>query len=78
MNIRSALTTCTVAAVVPAAHLRLMTANRDRIYEIVINANADLSAQPDGWETGSPHRAHRLSRLTERTGSETLWAPSNQ
>jgi hypothetical protein len=35
---------------IPAAHLRLMTANRDRIFEIVMHASADLSAQPDGWE----------------------------
>jgi len=35
---------------IPAAHLRLMTVNRDRIFQIVIHAGADLSAQPDGWE----------------------------
>jgi hypothetical protein len=35
---------------IPEAHLRLMTANRDRIFEIVVNVGADLSAQPDGWE----------------------------
>jgi len=35
---------------IPEAHLRLMTANRDRIFQIVIHAGADLSAQPDGWE----------------------------
>lgn len=34
---------------IPAAHLRLMTVNRDRIFEIVLRASADLSAQPDGW-----------------------------
>lgn len=34
---------------IPEAHLRLMTANRDRIFEVVLNASADMSARPDGW-----------------------------
>jgi hypothetical protein len=33
---------------IPEAHLLLMAANRDRIFEVVLKAGAGLSAQPDG------------------------------
>ena len=36
---------------IPEAHLQLMTANRDRIFEIVLSAGADMSAQPEGRQS---------------------------